>query len=286
MDWSFDAIRDFIPKSIPLPYSREEKNGYRSLLTGRDELNYIMMNGSGSYILSLCDGKNTVEAILEQLCNKFPDAGTDTLKSDLAAVLRGFSVSRLIGWVKTPTGNGTPIADEICMSDGAHIRLAQENDIRLICSLAKQASAPKSERPAIIYGWPLPAEQYERPLEVRNGLFNLSKEFFIIYESGKPTGLLGLAPSANPLLRYADICLILCPANLAIQCIDAAASFYRQEFCDVPTSLHLNLTDKEIASNEGIRNLIAEPEFTRAGTFPGECSDGDCMNVYRFSKSC
>ena len=63
MEWSFDEIRGFIPKSISLPYSREEKNGYRSVLTGRDELNYIMLNGSGSYILSLCDGKNTVETI-------------------------------------------------------------------------------------------------------------------------------------------------------------------------------------------------------------------------------
>lgn len=64
MEWSFDEIRGFIPKSISLPYSREEKNGYRSVLTGRDELNYIMLNGSGSYIVSLCDGKNTVETIL------------------------------------------------------------------------------------------------------------------------------------------------------------------------------------------------------------------------------
>ena len=63
MEWSFDEIRGFIPKSISLPYSREEKNVYRSVLTGRDELNYIMLNGSGSYILSLCDGKNTVETI-------------------------------------------------------------------------------------------------------------------------------------------------------------------------------------------------------------------------------
>lgn len=284
MEWSFDEIREFIPKSIPFPYFREEKNGYHSLLTGRDELNYIMINGSGSYILSLCDGKNTVEAILEQLCNKFPDAGTDTLKSDLTSVLRGFSVSRLIGWIKTPIGNGIPIADEICINDGAHIRLAQENDIRLVCSLTKQMGTSKSENAAIIYGWPLPVKQYERPLEVRNDLFNLSKEFFIVYESGKPTGLIGLAPSNNPLLRYADICLILCPTNLIIQCIDAVTTFYRQEFCNVPTSLHLNLTDRELASNEDIRSLISKPEFTRAGVFPGECSDGDCLNVYRFSK--
>lgn len=286
MEWSFDEIKSFIPKSIPLPYLREEKNGYRSLLTGRDELNYVMLNGSGSYILSLCDGKNTVDAILERLSEKFPDVELDILKSDLASIMRGFSTSRLIGWVKTPTGNGTPIADEICINEEAYIRLAQENDIRLICSLAKRASTSKSENSTIVYGWPLPSNRYESPLEIRNGLFNLSKEFFIVYESGKPTGLLGLAPSINPLLRYADICLILCPANLAIQCIDAATSFYRQEFCDVPTSLHLNLTDQEIASNEGIRNLISEPEFTRAGVFAGECIDGGCMNVYRFSKDC
>lgn len=285
MEWSFDEIEAFIPKSIPLPYLREEKNGYRSLLTGRDELNYMMLNESGSYILSLCDGKNTVEAILKQLYKKFPDVEPDVLKSDLASIMRNFSTSRLIGWVKTKIGNGTPIADEICMSEEAHIRLAQENDIRLICSLAKMASSSKRECSTIVYSWPLPAKQYERPLEIRNSLFSLSKEFFIIYESEKPTGLLGIAPSSNPLLRYADICLILCPANLAVQCINSVASFYRQEFCDVPTSLHLNLPDKEIASNEGIRNLISKPEFTRAGTFPDECSDGDCMNVYRFSKA-
>lgn len=286
MEWSFDEIRGFIPKSISLPYSREEKNGYRSVLTGRDELNYIMLNGSGSYIVSLCDGKNTVETILNRMCDKFPDANPDMLKSDLASAMRGFSVSRLIGWVKTPIENGTPIADEICVDNGTHIRLAQENDIRLICSLASQASSSEPESPTIVYGWPLSVEQYERPLEVRNGLFNLSKEFFIVYESGRPTGLLGLAPSSNPLLRYADICLLLCPASIAVQCIAAAASFYRQELCDVPNFFHLNLTSKEIASNEGIRNLINEPEFTCAGTFPGECSDGDCMNVYCFSEVC
>lgn len=58
MKWGFDEIKGFIPRAIPLPYSREEKNGYRSILTGRDELNYIMLNGSGSYILSLCDKKH------------------------------------------------------------------------------------------------------------------------------------------------------------------------------------------------------------------------------------
>ena len=82
MEWSFDEIRGFIPKSISLPYSREEKNGYRSVLTGRDELNYIMLNGSGSYIVSLCDGKNTVETILNRMCDKFPDANPDMLKSE------------------------------------------------------------------------------------------------------------------------------------------------------------------------------------------------------------
>lgn len=178
MEWSFDEIRGFIPKSISLPYSREEKNGYRSVLTGRDELNYIMLNGSGSYIVSLCDGKNTVETILNRMCDKFPDANPDMLKSDLASAMRGFSVSRLIGWVKTPTENGTPIADEICVDNGTHIRLAQENDIRLICSLASQASSSEPESPTIVYGWPLSVEQYERPLEVRNGLFNLSKGIF------------------------------------------------------------------------------------------------------------
>lgn len=91
MEWSFDEIRGFIPKSISLPYSREEKNGYRSVLTGRDELNYIMLNGSGSYILSLCDGKNTVETILNRMCDKFPDANPDMLKSDLASAMRGLA---------------------------------------------------------------------------------------------------------------------------------------------------------------------------------------------------
>lgn len=53
MEWSFDEIRGFIPKSISLPYSREEKNGYRSVLTGRDELNYIMLTEAGA-TSSLC----------------------------------------------------------------------------------------------------------------------------------------------------------------------------------------------------------------------------------------
>ena len=57
MEWSFDEIRGFIPKSISLPYSREENERVPLCSTGRDELNYIMLNGSGSYIVSLCDGK-------------------------------------------------------------------------------------------------------------------------------------------------------------------------------------------------------------------------------------
>lgn len=286
MKWGFDEIRGFIPKAIPLPYSREEKNGYRSILTGRNELNYIMLNGSGSYILSLCDGKNTVEAILKQMCSKYPDVESDVLKSDLASVMKSFSLSRIAGWVRTPSTNGTPIVDEISVSEDAYLRLAQENDIRLICSLAKQASVSKLESSTIAYSWPLPIEAYERPLEIRTDLFSLSKDFFIVYEAGKPTGLLGLTPSINPLLRYADICLLLCPTNLAAQCIAAAASFYRQEFGEGLTSLHLNLTDKEIAFNKGVRSLVGEPEFVRAGTFPGECSDGDCLNIYRFAKVC
>ena len=201
MEWSFDEIRGFIPKSISLPYSREEKNGYRSVLTGRDELNYIMLNGSGSYIVSLCDGKNTVETILNRMCDKFPDANPDMLKSDLASAMRGFSVSRLIGWVKTPTENGTPIADEICVDNGTHIRLAQENDIRLICSLASQASSSEPESPTIVYGWPLSVEQYERPLEVRNGLFNLSKDFSLYMSQGDQPVYSASPPPAIP---YSD----------------------------------------------------------------------------------
>lgn len=217
---------------------------------------------------------------------KYPDIEPEVLKSDLVSVMKSFSLSRIVGWVRTPSTNGAPIADEISVSEDAHLRLAQENDIRLICCLAKQMSVSKSESSTVVYSWPLPVEAYERPLEIRTDLFSLSKDFFIVYEAGKPVGLLGLAPSSNPLLKYVDICLLLCPASLAVQCIAAAASFYRQEFGEGPASLHLNLTDKEIAMNKGIRDLVGEPEFVRAGTFPGECNDGDCMNVYRFAKAC
>jgi len=177
-----------------LRYCREEKGGCLSVVSGtHPEVRELILNATTNEILGLCDGSRTMEEIARGMADAYPDVPQERIRRDVAASLGNLSHLGIITWI-----SDDPFANrwEADLGDGFYACLAQEEDFRLVLGLLRQKDPPPdvlSLKSALV-----PDTDYTEVV-VRNRLFNLAEEYFVLTRGPGLTSPAGFAAVGIPL---------------------------------------------------------------------------------------
>ncbi len=202
-------MKEFIPllSQDNIPYVREEKSGFFTiLLKGRPEKNVQLVNATAKFIMDSCNGVNSIEDIVAQLEQKYPEASKSAIHEDVLKALQVLDDLGLLSWkgenpFKQSTGKG---------SKETRVYRAEEGDFGQLCELIEGLGVcdlPLESNGNIFYINPFVVTRLYDTNILRPRFFNHQEDFFILTECDRPSGFLSIMNS-RPSARIAQISLV------------------------------------------------------------------------------
>lgn len=287
----FEAIEDLIPIQTKAPYCREENEGFYSLLGNDGINNYIMLNSTGYTIMKACDGKRTVNNILQYLVECYPSAGEQNLKKDIVKVFARLLPARVIGFRNDSSidDGRTTLDARVSIGSDLEIGLAMENDLPNITKFIKADECLGNLGEKVEYSWSTDVAEYCDSLAVRRRLFDYSRDYFIVLDEGGSRadirGVIVTEPPSDILLHSAFIKYMKLPLSAAPAAIGQIASFYKSYPYRTITSLKVGVPESVEKRPDGLNHLICDHfllESTQADDYGFEKPES--LNTYRFKE--
>lgn len=278
-----------------LLYSREEKQGCMLFQSKkRGDLSFQIANRSANEIAELSNGKRAIQDIAFQMAEKYPAVDPERIIDDIHSVLRQLDMHGLIEWknCKSPFENEY---DQFTVKFDDHtiVRRADERDYEIILNLIQFITGQQDkERPGIYFASPklkdigmvfgslVTPGQLE--LLLRSVLFSYSHFFYILTESGEPTGLFSLI---RPFPRHCSISvgfLILVGNDETGEKIDWFLQVVSKDTALRTTPIHqIRFSIEENDLNcDSLVDAIELQKFEKVGILPEEYGENASELVY------
>ncbi len=186
-----------------LLYEREEKERYWTIVPKfHPETRELVINFTARKILELCNGKRTIEEIVEEMKNNFPTIPKETIQRDVYDTIGGYSRLLIIEWIGE---NPFLYKRETILSDDLTLVIAQEDDIlrikKFIDNFLFQENRQIDDKPDLfLYKSPgISTFEYEE-VALRAKLFSFGEEFFLLIRGEEISGFISISP---PIVPYA-----------------------------------------------------------------------------------
>lgn len=249
-------------------FYREEHNGYASIVPrGQNVFSPLLINPTTVYILSLMNGKNSINDIYRIMIKKYGEENRTTIETDLTRILYDLFRNKIILWGK----GGSPYMDrfEKTLDCGYTIRLAFDNDLRKIVKFINASSVDDA---IISYCNPLLKIEKQSELIIRSSLFTMMSCIFMLEYNGQIVGLYSFDES--PTTNTAVISNIISPVEYINLMIKESSSLITKAAVCVPKKLRLYLTNNTNTSAK-IRNEIIDSLFSSIAILYNEVDEMD-----------
>lgn len=169
----FEIKPTFLKEKIE--FWRDEKDGKKLILLKEfPELHELIINSTTADILSLANGENTVQEIIEKLYAKY-DVEKEILSQDVANCLSKYAKLGVIEW---PNGNDPFIvANERLFENGNKIRIANEGDYKILYDYISSYDTKNA-----VFFLPYEDLQYN-DINLRSRLFYRMESFYILFDN-------------------------------------------------------------------------------------------------------
>lgn len=157
-----------------IQFFRDENNGKKLLVLKEfPELHEIIINKTTYEILTLSDGHNTIDEIVDHLYNKY-NVNKQVLIRDVSTCLSKYSKIGIIKWV----GDNDPfiLINRVLTESGYNIRLASENDYKLIYDYISNQKSQQN-----IHFLTTTNPKYDE-LNLRMRIFYRTEDFYILVD--------------------------------------------------------------------------------------------------------
>lgn len=227
----FDDIAQLHPIAFKLPYIRSEKNGYFSLLGNDGVLDYTIINETSNEIFSLCTGENTVNDILDIICNEYNISDKDVVKNDIKYTLAKFSSIKALTWVnpKYDEEFDNSIVSSLSedVSNEYSISLLQERDLPIASNLISESQVKTDRTNYINYSWSPNPLIYSDTIDIRQSMFNYTRDYFLVEHQNKPCGIILIDPDKDANLNIAQIKFMYAPKECLSSVFKSIVEFYK-----------------------------------------------------------
>lgn len=253
-----EKIMNLIPqkRNEGIIYIREEKKNFFSLLSDNGDLNYTMLNGISKHILDLCDGKKTVEEIVEILLKEYKGAERKRIEGDLAGTLFNFMRIRIINWKGENGMNNNPFLaqDEEDLKGGFTLSLCTENDIRILQKRFAKFFASAERLPdKVKYFFGNDKREFTNFITIRQFLYSYYKDFFVIKKNAEIEGVIVVHPAQEVFLNSAIIQLIDSPKEILMVAIKKVKEYYSNCSYKKVNTLRIYIPENDVEVEEKIK---------------------------------
>ena len=196
-DFSMTAmLRKRIMKRKPVfkqnnfSFCRQENGGYISVRSSNiPRLQELFLNLTSQIILGECNGCNTVEQIIKNISDLYPNIQRRTIANDVVTNLSVLTRYQLIEWKER-----NPFMKTLCttLEGNRKFELLDEGDIRELIVFIKE----NSENLKFLNIMSKLGPYYDE-LFLRDVLFNFTEDFFVVRENGEIKGIITLKYNTN-----------------------------------------------------------------------------------------
>ncbi len=165
-----------------LLYEREEKEGYWTITPKfHPETRELVINFTARKVLELCNGKRTIDEIVEEMKNNFPTISKKEIQKDVYDTIGRFSRFLVIEWIGE---NPFLYKRETILSDDLTLMIAQEDDILRIKKFIDDSNIFQNDRQIedksnlFFYKNPFASPLEYDEVSLRAKLFSFIEDFF------------------------------------------------------------------------------------------------------------
>ncbi|MEW5706325.1 MAG: PqqD family protein [Actinomycetota bacterium] len=210
-----------------LEYYRNERAGYMTIVPKlHPETQELIMNPTAVEVLTLCDGRHTVEEIISVFIEKYPFVDSSIITNDINATLASYSRLGLISW---DGEDPYRLLLEVYLGDEVVASIAREEDLPVIIGLLERFGFLELElsniADHIIYKSPLLVHNELKLSTLRNKLFSFFEDFFLLRKNGKPIGIVSFQMPFEEARTAAILKVLICPVEI----FEAFLSYALQE---------------------------------------------------------
>ena len=267
----FDEIAQLHPIALKLPYIRSEKNGYFSLLGNDGVLDYTIINETSNEIFSLCTGENSVSDILKIICTEYNIEDESLVKKDLKYTLAKFSSIKALTWVNPKydevLDNSITSSLNTDVSEDYSISLLQEKDLPTVAKLISDSQSNASKSNYLTYSWSPNPLIYSDTIDIRQSMFNYTRDYFLIEYRNQPSGIILIEPDKDANLNIAQIKFIYAPIECLTSVFNSVNQFYKGFSIKKVTLLRILIYQDKAKNDLQIIHALSSVGFEKMSSY-------------------
>ncbi|MHB8075762.1 hypothetical protein [Desulfosporosinus fructosivorans] len=257
-------------------YFREEKEDYVSFVApNTNSIEPIRINSSAYQILKLCNGKNKLHEILNTLYSLYSKVSQDMLgfiEGDLIETLHEFTKMNIIKWPK----GGNPFMKKYTFGDDYEIFMVTEDDFNDLYNFIIN-NIEQNGIFDITYKNPTFNINEFDQLDLRNMLFNMFEDYFILKQNNKIIGLVSI--SCNFSQSKSEINLVVGDLKSINYLMDYIFKNYKEITFKDPSKIKFLFNSIEKNNLEKLLNLIKKYKFEFEAILKKEINKND-IEIY------
>lgn len=219
-------------------FCRQEKGGYISVRSKNiPRIQELFLNHTSQYILAECDGRNTVEEVINHISKIYQNVQRETIANDVIHNISVLSKYQLIEWKERNPFMKMLNKD---FENGLKFELLDESDIRELITFISQ-----NENDVQFVNIMSKREAYDDELFLRDVLFNFTEDFFVIRKADKIKGLISLKYHANINSTVCSVGIFIAPKEYISELLFGIAN-YSSTTCNRPMSkIKIQILEKD-----------------------------------------
>lgn len=286
----YAEYKDLVPKKAAvIPYLREEKNGYFSMLTNNGDQNYTILNKTSKKIFDLCSGELSVEDMLKIIYKEYPDNEINKLKNDLIKTLGQLTRINAIEWkdAKGMSENPFVLSASHIMNEEIAFSMVGENEIQKLYDYFLKFFADKEginneNREYYNYFWGQDFREFTNMTLIRQCLYSYYKDFFILTRKQEIIGVITVKPAQEPFLHSAVIQMISMPKEFFSEAIKEIFDYYANFLWKRINLVKLYAPGNFVKNNESFISTLEDNSFKLEGVSKGEYSENEDIHIYSY----
>lgn len=250
-------------------FYREENYNYLTIISNKSiQSEQLIVNHTGKIILDLCDGSRTINEIYEYLTSLYSSTNPKIIFDDMIGMLFNFTVIEVLNWE-----GDNPFMVNLDKKIGEYtFKFATEDDLTEIINFVT------TEKHEISIESLYNNNRYDLDIYLREILFTLQEEIFIVKENDKITGLVSVNNPVSTKSTAAIINTIIGEKKSIFELLKYMVETLKEIAITTISKVTLQLIN-ESPEYEEIIDYILNVGFIKEGVLLKEFDDKDALRL-------
>lgn len=246
------------------------------------ETRELIANQTASQILDICNGERTLEKVVDEFAELYPDVDKNLLSQDVYSTLASYTRLGIISWIgENPfkTTLSCLLDENVIASIASEEELKQIVDI--VSSFGLETPNIKVNQDYFLYRSPFMSNSELNPVSIRYKLFSFMEDYFLLRKGNKVIGVISVQMPTEEFGTGCNIRTIVSPHD------------YFQDFLQYALRETRTVAIKPIQKakiflelgkpgTDRLMDMLRAIGFTAEGSLKGEIGEGSHLELLSY----